>query len=50
MIPQEALLSGSSEIRNWITVSGMLQGLRSDFTEYIPVHRTPVGTGMAWDS
>jgi hypothetical protein len=45
-IPQEALLSGSSEIRNWITVSGMLQGLRSDFTEYIPVHRTPVGTGI----
>ena len=45
-IPQEALLSGSSEIRNWITVSGMVHGLRSDLTEYIPVHRTPAGTGI----
>jgi hypothetical protein len=45
-IPQEALLSGSSEIRNWITVAGMVTSLKPRFTEYIPVHRTPVGTGI----
>jgi len=45
-IPQEAMLSGSSEIRNWITVSGMVGHLRADFLEYIPVHRTPAGTGI----
>lgn len=45
-IPQEALLSGSSEIRNWVMLSGMVDHLSSDFTEYIPVHRTPAGTGI----
>ena len=45
-IPQDAMLSGSSEIRNWIMVGGMVAHLRSDFTEYIPVHRTPAGTGI----
>ena len=45
-IPQEAMLSGSSEIRNWIMVAGMVTSLKADFTEYIPVHRTPAGTGI----
>ena len=45
-IPQEAMLSGSSEIRNWIMVSGMVTGLKSDYMEYIPVHRTPLGSGI----
>ncbi len=45
-IPQKAMLSGSSEIRNWIMVSGMVEHLQSDYTEYIPVHRTAVGTGI----
>ena len=45
-IPQEAMLSGSSEIRNWIMVSGMVTGLKSDYTEYIPVHRTALGSGI----
>ena len=45
-IPQQAMLSGSSEIRNWVMVSGMVEHLRSDFTDYIPVHRTPAGTGI----
>ena len=52
-VPQAAMLSGSSEIRNWIMVGGMVEELRHTFTEYIPVYRTPVGTGiglafMAW--
>ena len=45
-IPQEALLSGSSEIRNWITVAGIVGHLELDFMEYIPVRRTALGTGI----
>ena len=45
-MPQEALLSGSSEIRNWITVAGMVPHLAIDFMEYLPVYRTPLGTGI----
>jgi hypothetical protein len=45
-LPEEALRSGSSEIRNWVMLSGMVEHLRCDFTEYIPVYRTPVGTGI----
>lgn len=45
-IPQESLLSGSSEIRNWVMLSGMVEHLCNDFTEYIPVYRTPAGTGI----
>jgi hypothetical protein len=45
-IPQEAMLSGSSEIRNWIMVAAMTGHLDVDFSEYIPVYRTPVGTGI----
>ena len=45
-LPQQALLSGSSEIRNWITVAGMVDHLRVDYDEYIPVYRTPLGSGI----
>jgi hypothetical protein len=44
-LPPELLNSGSSEIRNWITVGGALGELRTDFIEYYPVYRTPAGTG-----
>jgi len=46
-VPQEALLSGSSEIRNWITMVGAVSHLRCEQADYIPVHRTPVGTGIS---
>jgi len=45
-LPTGKLESGNSEIRNWIMVSGMVTGLRSDYTQYIPVHRTPLGSGI----
>ena len=45
-VPQQAMLSGSSEIRNWIMVRAMVDGMRCDECEYIPVYRTPVGTGI----
>lgn len=45
-IPQEALCSGSSEIRNWIAMAGAVTHLSCVYDEYIPVYRTPVGTGI----
>jgi hypothetical protein len=45
-IPSQLLNSGSSEIRNWITVGGALGELRNDFCQYYPVYRTPAGTGV----
>ncbi len=45
-VPQAALTSGSSEVRNWIAVAGMVSHLEAGFTEYIPVYRTPAGTGI----
>lgn len=45
-IPAHSLRSGSSEILNWIAAAGALEGLRHDWTEYVPVYRTPAGTGI----
>ena len=39
------LNSGNSEIRNWIVVAGAAAGLRADWQEYVPLYRTPAGTG-----
>lgn len=45
-IPPEALRSGSSEILNWILAAGALEGLTADWYDYLPVYRTPAGTGI----
>lgn len=46
-IPRGSLNSGSSEILNWITMAGALHGnVNSQWTEYIPLYRTPAGTGV----
>ena len=45
-IPQEALCSGTSETRNWITMAGAIGHLECNYEEYIPVYRTAVGTGI----
>jgi Catalytic LigB subunit of aromatic ring-opening dioxygenase len=44
-IPLAKLNSGSSEIRNWIVVAGAAAGLRCEWQEYVPLYRTPAGTG-----
>lgn len=44
-IPLAKLNSGSSEIRNWIVVAGAAAGLASEWQEYVPLYRTPAGTG-----
>lgn len=45
-IPAKLLNSGSSEIRMWIALGGTLDGLKHRWSEYIPVYRTPAGTGI----
>jgi hypothetical protein len=44
-IPLAKLNSGNSEIRNWIVVAGAAAGLRTRWQEYVPLYRTPAGTG-----
>ncbi|RJG03108.1 hypothetical protein [Noviherbaspirillum sedimenti] len=45
-LPVTALKSGSSEILNWVMAGGALEGLKNQWAEYIPVYRTPAGTGI----
>lgn len=45
-VPTALLNDGSSEIRNWIALGGFLQDLRHRWSEYVPVYRTPAGTGI----
>ena len=44
-IPPNKLSSGSSEIRNWITVAGASAHLKNEWQEYIPCYRSAAGTG-----
>jgi hypothetical protein len=45
-LPVKALRSGNSEILNWVMAAGALEELAVDFEQYIPVRRTPAGTGV----
>jgi Catalytic LigB subunit of aromatic ring-opening dioxygenase len=44
-IPVEKLNSGSSEIRNWITVAGAAAHLKNEWQQYVPCYRSAAGTG-----
>lgn len=44
-IPEALLQSGSSEIKNWITVAAACGHLDFDVIDYVPGYRTPAGTG-----
>jgi len=44
-IPPAKLNSGNSEIRNWIVMAGAAAGLKPRWSEYVPLYRTPAGTG-----
>jgi len=44
-IPTAKLNSGNSEIRNWIVAAGAASGLDIEWQEYVPLYRTPAGTG-----
>jgi hypothetical protein len=45
-LPVLGLRSGNSEILNWIMAAGALEHLRLTDSDYVPVHRTPAGTGI----
>jgi len=44
-LPSHKLLSGSSEIRNWICLAGAVGDLALDWVTYVPGYRTPALTG-----
>ncbi len=44
-IPRSKLRSGNSEILNWVTAAGALEGLAATVVDYVPGYRTPAGTG-----
>ncbi|MDB5684014.1 MAG: extradiol ring-cleavage dioxygenase [Sphingomonas bacterium] len=45
-LPDGALMSGSSEILNWIVTAGAVDRLPLDWIDYVPLYRTPAGTGV----
>jgi hypothetical protein len=45
-VPAENLTSGSSETRSWIALAGFVNRWENQWIEYVPVHRTPPGTGQ----
>ena len=49
-VPRERLYSAASETQNWIALGGVLQDsdLQMELVEYVPVYRTPAGTGGGW--
>ena len=55
-IPLTLLQSGTSELKSWISLAGVLEDIDSEMHEidYIPCYRSPAGTGTAngfywWD-
>jgi 3-O-methylgallate 3,4-dioxygenase len=44
-IPEAVLQSGTSEIKNWITVAAACRDLDFELIDYIAGYRTPAGTG-----
>jgi 3-O-methylgallate 3,4-dioxygenase len=44
-LPRDKLRSGNSEILNWVTAAGALEGLEPYVVDYVPGYRTPAGTG-----
>ena len=48
-IPDEILQSGTSEMKNWITLAGVMAeaGLEMNLVDYVPCYRSLAGTGNA---
>ena len=46
-LPRQKINSGSSEIRNWIVVTGATEHLDMAVVDYVPCYRSPAGTGCA---
>ena len=41
------MILGTTEILNWITVSGAMRNEKMSLVDYVPCYRTPAGTGCA---
>jgi OH-DDVA oxygenase/3-O-methylgallate 3,4-dioxygenase len=55
-IPLKELQSGTSELKSWISLAGLLEDTKADMhdIDYVPCYRSPAGTGTAngfywWD-
>jgi 3-O-methylgallate 3,4-dioxygenase len=48
-LPEALFQSGTSEIKNWITVAGMMAeaGKKMKLIDYVPCYRSLAGTGSA---
>ena len=44
-VQQGELVSGTSEIRNWVVVAGATEHLDLEVVDYVPTYRSPAGTG-----
>ena len=51
-IPENYLMSGNSEIKNWIALAGVMadQELQMDVLDYVPCYRTEAATAAGWGS
>ncbi len=49
-LPRHRLYSAASETQNWVALGGARQDspLEMELVEYVPVYRTPAGTGGGW--
>lgn len=49
-VPRNRLYSAASESMNWITLGGAVQNtsLKMELIDYVPVYRSPAGTGGGW--
>lgn len=47
-LPEERLNSATAEIRSWITVAATCAGMTPTLVDYLPVYRSPGGTGGGW--
>jgi len=49
-VPRHKLYSAASESLNWVTLGGVMQHqpLNFELVDYLPVYRTPAGTGGGW--
>ncbi|HLH21356.1 MAG TPA: protocatechuate 3,4-dioxygenase [Chloroflexota bacterium] len=48
-LPENRLMSGNSEIKNWIVLAGVMadSDLEMELVDYVPCYRTEAGTGCA---
>lgn len=45
-LPEYRLKAGNSEIRNWVILAAATEHLEMSWDKYVPVFRTPIGTGI----